>query len=39
MIGLAVKNEWRQIAAEFFELFKTPWEEFDEAHNELLFFI
>ena len=32
MIGLAVKKEWRQIAAEFFELFKTPWEEFDDAH-------
>ncbi len=32
MIGVACRTEEREIVQEFFELFKTPWEFFDEEH-------
>ncbi len=33
MIGVACRSEEREIVQEFFELFKTPWEFFDEGHT------
>src|SRR5579864_8576985 len=33
MLGLIVKQDEVRLAAEFFELFKTPWEMFDAAHS------
>src|SRR5512139_1910422 len=33
MIGVACRSEEREIVQEFFELFKTPWEFFDEGHD------
>jgi hypothetical protein len=32
MIGVLINNHEKNIAAEFFELFKTPWELFDKNH-------
>jgi len=33
MIGVLAKKQETEIVAEFFELFKTPWEFFDKTHD------